>query len=99
TAYREAAEIENKLPYTEPPYWDFPVQNTLGAVLLDAGKPAEAEMAFRESLKMWPDNGWSLFGLMKALEAQQKTAAAQMTKAASDKAWARADYQPNLAVY
>lgn len=99
TAYREAAEIENKLPYTEPPYWDFPVQNTLGAALLDAGKPAEAEMAFRESLKMWPDNGWSLFGLMKALEAQQKTVEAGEAKAAFTKAWARADYQPNMAVY
>ena len=98
-AYREAAEIENGLPYTEPPFWDFPVQDTLGAALLAAGKPAEAEMAFRESLKMWPDNGWSLFGLMKSLEAQQKTVEAKMTKAAFDKAWARADYQPNLAFY
>jgi len=67
--------------------------------LLVAGKPAEAEMAFRESLKMWPDNGWSLFGLMKSLEAQQKTVEAKMTGAAFAKAWARADYQPNLAFY
>ena len=98
-AYREAAGMQDQLPYTEPPYWYYPVRNTLGAVLLDAGKPAEAEVAFREVLKEWPDNGWALFGLMKAQEAQHKTADTAATKAAFDKAWARADYQPVLAYY
>lgn len=97
--YREAVAIEAKLPYTEPPYWDFPVRNTLAAALLEAGKPAEAESLFRESLEEWPENGWTLFGLMKALEAQKKTADAAATKTSFDKAWARADYQPVLSNY
>ena len=98
-AYTAAAAMEDALPYTEPPYWDFPVRNTLGATLLEAGKPAEAEAAFTESLKTWPTNGWALFGLMKAQEAQGKTDEAAATKAAFDTAWARADTTPDLARY
>ena len=34
-----------------------------GRSLLKAGQPAEAEAVYREDLRRWPDNGWSLFGL------------------------------------
>lgn len=98
-AYREAIAIEDTLPYMEPPYWDYPVRNTLGAALLEAGKAKEAEATFRESLKQWPENGWALFGLVKALEAQNKSADAALAKTAFEKAWARADYRPVLARY
>jgi tetratricopeptide (TPR) repeat protein len=97
--YGEAAVIEAGLPYTEPPFWDFPVQNTLGAALLQAGKAAEAEAAFRRALSDWPKNGWSLFGLMRALKAQGKNAEATAVQADFAKAWARADFQPKLRHY
>jgi tetratricopeptide (TPR) repeat protein len=98
-SYGKAVTIYDKLPYTEPPYWDYPVRNTLGAALLEAGNAKEAEDAFRESLKQWPHNGWAEFGLMKALEAQHKTTDAVAAKSAFEKASARADYQPQLAQY
>jgi predicted Zn-dependent protease len=52
------------------------VRQALGAVLLQGGRPAEAELVYREDLKRNPGNGWSLFGLAQSLKAQGKTAEA-----------------------
>ena len=57
----EAISIQDNLAYTEPPPWYMPMRQTLGAVLLEAGQPDHAEVAFREDLRDWPENGWSLF--------------------------------------
>jgi predicted Zn-dependent protease len=54
----------------EPPYWYYPVRQSLGAALLAAGKPAEAEKVFRHSLQNSPDNGWALYGLAQAQRAR-----------------------------
>lgn len=69
---REAARGEAALTYGEPPDWSMPVHHELGAVLLAAGRAAEAEAAFRADLGYFPANGWSLAGLVEALEAQGK---------------------------
>lgn len=53
------------------------MRQTLGAILLQAGRNAEAEATYREELRRNPDNGWSLFGLAASLEAQGKPEAAQ----------------------
>jgi tetratricopeptide (TPR) repeat protein len=68
TKINQAITIQNGLPYTEPPYWYYPVQQTLGAVLLSSGQAGEAVTAFRDSLMIHPNNAWSLYGLMKAEE-------------------------------
>jgi TolA-binding protein len=81
------------MAYNEPPDWYYPVRESLGAALLRSGKPAAAEVVFREDLKQHPNNPRSLFGLWKSLEAQQKTAEAQTVHAAFDKAWKNADVQ------
>ncbi|HSM10061.1 MAG TPA: hypothetical protein VK827_00620, partial [Lysobacter sp.] len=62
-ALREAAAIEDRIPYDEPPGWHAPVRHSLGAMLLDAGRATEAEAVYREELARNPDNGWSLHGL------------------------------------
>lgn len=85
----EAVVIEDKLPYTEPPAWYQPTRLVLGGVLLDAGRPAEAELIYREDLVHHPANGWALAGLADALRAQQKDAADVAKQ--FDAAWARAD--------
>ena len=90
-ALREAEMIEDGTPYDEPPAWHAPVRQTLGAVLLAAGKPTEAETAYREELKRNPDNGWSLFGLAQALRAQHREAEAKATDQAFAAAWKDAD--------
>ena len=33
---REAVELEDAIPYSEPPIWHHPVRQVLGAVLLEA---------------------------------------------------------------
>jgi Flp pilus assembly protein TadD len=91
---REAVERERSLLYGEPPEWTVPVHQELGAVLLHAGRAAEAEQAFRADLDRFPDNGWSLAGLAQALRAQGQTATADSVDAAFRTAWATADVEP-----
>jgi len=73
---REAVAIEDAIPYDEPPGWHAPVRHSLGAILLDAGRPADAETVYREELQRNPENGWSLFGLAQSLKVQGKETAA-----------------------
>jgi tetratricopeptide (TPR) repeat protein len=88
---REATAIDDGLPYTEPPAWHQPPRQILGALLLAAGRPSEAELEYRNDLARFPENGWSLFGLWQSLVAQDKAAEATQVRARFDKAWARAD--------
>jgi len=87
----KAAAAEDLLQYDEPPEWLQPVRHTLGAVYLKAGKFAQAERAYREDLADWPGNGWSLYGLSRALDEQGKTQEAAQVKAHYRQVWARAD--------
>lgn len=91
THFRKAQQLERALPYTEPAYWHRPVAHLLGAVLLEAGKPAEAEAVYHDSLHHYRRDGWALAGLVKALEAQGKDAEAAKAKAELAEAWKRAD--------
>jgi len=94
-ALKAAVVIEDTLPYDEPPAWHWPTRQALGAVLLAAGKPAEAEAAYREELKRNPENGWSLHGLEKSLRAQKRAAEADAVKARFAQAWSNADIDLN----
>ncbi len=88
---REAAAKEDSLAYDEPSAWFFPVRHALGSELLTTGKPSEAEVVYREDLKRNPNNGWALYGLVQALRAQKKTAAAAQADKEFKTAWERAD--------
>jgi tetratricopeptide (TPR) repeat protein len=87
----EAVRIQDGHWFTEPPPWYYPVRQSLGAVLLQAGRAAEAEAAYREDLRRNPENGWSLYGLAQSLRAQGKTDEAAAVDARFRRAWARAD--------
>lgn len=50
-------------PLMEPPYWYYPVRQTLGALLALKGEHQKARDAFRDSLARTPNNGWALYGL------------------------------------
>ena len=89
--FTQASDMEHQIPYSEPPYWHQPVSHLLGAALLQAHRPAEAEAVYRESLKTYRVDGWALFGLAQALDAQGKSAQAAETRTAFDKAWAFSD--------
>ncbi len=88
---RQGVELEDKLNYDEPAPWYSPVRQALGAVLLEAGRPAEAEAAYRQDLELYPENGWSLYGLAQSLRAQNQTEAAQAVQARLQAAWGHAD--------
>ncbi len=88
---RRAIEIEDGFPYAEPEPWALPPRHVLGAVLLEAGRPAEAEAVHRAALQAHPNNGWSLKGLEQSLAAQGKDDEARETAAAFEQAWQRAD--------
>ena len=86
-----AVRIEDSLVYTEPSEWHYPPRHALGAVLLEAGRAREAETVYWEDLRRNRENGWALYGLVKALEAQGKTEQAALMKSRFETAWARAD--------
>lgn len=88
-----AVRLEDGLLYNEPPDWYFPVRHLLGAMLLDAGRPNEAEVVYSADLRRNPENGYSLFGLKAALEAQGKEVTALQVAGRFERAWADADHQ------
>jgi hypothetical protein len=90
-ALEQAIAGEDALGYMEPPDWALPVRQSLGAILLEAGRAADAEQAFRADLKTWPENGWSLRGLEQALAAQQRADEAAVVAARFQTAWQWAD--------
>ncbi|HXV59115.1 MAG TPA: tetratricopeptide repeat protein, partial [Vicinamibacteria bacterium] len=87
----KAVNLQDNLAYTEPPPWHYPVRHSLGAVLLEAGRPEQAEDVYRDDLRKWPENGWSLFGLMQCLRTQGRMDEARLTEKRFLKAFARAD--------
>jgi len=92
-ALRAAVAKEDSLRYSEPPDWVVPVRHALGAFLLKNGQATEAEAVYREDLRRWPDNGWSLFGLAASLEAQGKNAEAAALRAKFADVWKHADVE------
>ena len=85
--YRAAQEIEKTIPYTEPPYWYYPVAQSLGAALYKAGKFKEAQSAFREALFKAPNNGWALYGLSQSEAKLGNKLEARAAKEALTKTW------------
>ena len=84
-------ELEDTLPYMEPPFCYMPMRHGLGAALLSAGQAAEAEKVYRQDLANNPHNGWSLFGLSQSLTAQGKQELADEVMQRFNLAWIRAD--------
>lgn len=92
--FEEAIKMEEALSYSEPPLWPISVRHYLGAVLLLADRPSEAEAVYHADLLRHPDNGWALTGLMQSLRAQQKDDQAAEAEDRFKKAWAHADFIP-----
>jgi tetratricopeptide (TPR) repeat protein len=90
-----AVRLEDGLIYTEPAEWQSPPRLALGAILMESGRPAEAETVYWEDLRRNRNNGWALYGLLQALRAQKKDDRATLIEARFKKAWERADVALN----
>ena len=89
--WQKAVEIEDGLNYGEPPEWFYPVRESLGVALLLNGEASRAEAVFRADLQQYPRNPRSLFGLLKTLEAQKKTASMEAIRTQFEESWKNAD--------
>jgi tetratricopeptide (TPR) repeat protein len=85
--WKKAAEAQDTIPYMEPPFWYYPVRQSLGAALLKTGKTDDAEKEFNAALAHARGSAWALFGLQQAAKARGDATAE--TKATDDfaKAW------------
>jgi tetratricopeptide (TPR) repeat protein len=85
--FERAAELQDALRYTEPPYWYYPIRQSLAAALLQAGRYAEAKQQFELALRRAPSNGWSYYGLAELHKARGETAAARKAEADLARTW------------
>ncbi|HXM99618.1 MAG TPA: hypothetical protein VN982_14190 [Candidatus Dormibacteraeota bacterium] len=89
--WRHAVQIQDRLYYGEPPEWFYPVRESLGGALLLNGQAKQAEAVFRADLEQYPRNPRSLFGLVKSLEAQNKSSDAEWVRKEFEAAWKNSD--------
>ena len=89
--------VQDTLSYTEPPYWYYPVRQSLGAALLRIGKLDEAEKTFREALAQTPSNGWALQGLIAIYRQRGDVAALKAAQKRFDATWVGKKGGPDLA--
>ena len=97
---RRSVELDDALPYDEPWGWMQPARHALGALLLEQGHLAEAEVVYRCDLGydgklsracQHPENVWSLHGLHECLARRGDTVEAPLIKARLDLALARTE--------
>ncbi|MFN7995627.1 MAG: tetratricopeptide repeat protein [Bryobacteraceae bacterium] len=87
----QADEEEKKLGYSEPPQYSRPALEVLGAVLIRAGKFADARSAFGEALARRPRSGFALYGIATAWDKEGKRAEAAKAYREFLNAWSHAD--------
>jgi len=92
-----AAGMQDSLRYDEPPPFYATARQALGAVLIGAGRNREAADVYREDLKRFPENGWSLYGLAEAVKASGE--ASGPTRQRFKKAWDKADVEIGASRY
>jgi tetratricopeptide (TPR) repeat protein len=85
--FERAAALQDALPYTEPPYWYYPIRQSLAASLLQAGRYTEATRQFHHALNRAPANGWSYYGLAELHKKRGNTTAARKAEADLARTW------------
>ena len=89
--WKQAVAAADRVAYDEPPIWFYPLRESLGAALVLAGRPGEAERVFRDDLERHPRNPRSLFGLHESLVKQGKQVDAASVRPLFEDAWRNAD--------
>ncbi|KAA8642970.1 hypothetical protein EYZ11_007256 [Aspergillus tanneri] len=97
---REAVQLEEAIPFCDPPAWMQPVRHALGALLLEQNRIEEAEEVYREDLGLsdtYPrvrahfNNIWALHGLYECFIRSGKHKEALLLRSQRDFALASAD--------
>ena len=96
---QQAVELEDAMIYNEPKDWVHSARQYLGAVLIKAGRYADAAKVFADDEKINLRNGWSYTGLAIALEKQGKQKEANVIKALADKAFEQSDVKITASVF
>jgi tetratricopeptide (TPR) repeat protein len=99
TLLREGVRRDDALHYDEPWGWMMPVRHSLGALLLEQGRVAEAEAVYRADLRQHPANGWALHGLAECLHREGRADEAAETTTRFREAWAHADIAIKASCY
>lgn len=89
--FEGAVANQDTLPYMEPPFWYYPTRQSLGWALMQAERYTEAEQVYRDDLVAYPKNGWSMYGLIQSLQAQDKQQEAQKVEEMFNIVWAMSD--------
>ena len=99
TLLGEAVKRDDALRYDEPWGWMMPVRHSLGALLLEQGRLAEAEKVYNEDLRLHPQNGWALKGLAECLHRSGRHGDAAHADSLFAQSWARADIEIKASCY
>jgi len=96
-AYEDAIFIEDSLAYMEPPFWYYPIRQSLGSVRLRQGRYDDAEKAFRDSLVKVRNNGWAFAGLAEVYKRNGNAKAERAVRAKLARVWFGPKAGPELA--
>lgn len=102
TALQRSIDLDDNLPYDEPWGWMQPTRHAYGALLLEQGRVAEAEVVYRADLGLdetlpralqHPGNVWALHGFHECLVRLGKQGEAQIVAQQLKMAVAMADVE------
>ena len=89
----EGIRCFDALPYDEPHGWLMSVRQTLAALLTEQGQHAKAVGLYLEDLELFPQNPWSLAGLVLCYKAIGETAELADTKELLSVALCQSDFK------
>ena len=75
------------MSYMEPPFWYYPVRQSLAAALVQAKRYDDAADQFRRSLQRAPNNAWSYYGLTELHKARGDAMALRAAEDQLNKTW------------
>ena len=85
--FAAAAEMQKAIPYMEPPFWYYPVSQSLGAAYYQTGRYEDARQAFRAALFEAPNSALALYGLARTERKLGHVPEAMAAEAAFAKNW------------
>jgi tetratricopeptide (TPR) repeat protein len=83
----DAAAIQLRMGYMEPPWWYYPSRQTLAGYLMRDGQLDRAEQLLRASLIEAPNNAYAYYGLAELYRLRGDRPSRRYTQTLFDRAW------------